>query len=322
MNNPETLATFTSLLLFANNPSARHIELKGCDYPHQATIQALAMKLNLQCFRDVSSATVYLRKYSNEETIAGLGQQLISPLGESSNPVSIRFEDRSNQPNRTNEAHASFTAHVPGSDQDFGENHNFDLSSDDLHVNECNHGAFAEKSPLRGTEYRPLLSPTAPPSRPPPRYRLSSDNNSSLSLPSLVESHSWRESFPTLSRTLKVIGACWRCKILRKKVPRPLHSRLYLVDIRSATQISLAKHVREPRTNLGGKTSVASEEISSTILHAFVYALRSSRWGVDRLGRAVLPLIQTMKPAREHRFTYRMPLTALSRSSIPLTIPT
>ncbi|KAI0435633.1 hypothetical protein F4803DRAFT_557798 [Xylaria telfairii] len=210
MNNPETLATFTSLLLFANNPSVQHIELKACNYSHQATIQALAMKLNLHCFPNASSATVYLRKYSHEETIVGLGQQISSPLGESSDPLSIRFEGPGNQPSQTNEAQASFAAHVLNSDQDLGEIRNFDLSGHDPHVNECNHGAFTKESLLRGSEYGPLLSPAAPPSRPPPRYRLSSDRNSSLSLPNLVESHSWRESFPTLSRTLKVIGACWR----------------------------------------------------------------------------------------------------------------
>ncbi|KAI0452932.1 hypothetical protein F5B21DRAFT_481595 [Xylaria acuta] len=222
MNNPETLATFTSLVLFANSPSAQRIELKACDYSHQATIQALAVKLNLHCFLDVSSATVHLRKYSHEETIAGLGQPISSTFGEPSDPASARFEglmcrNTTSRPSQTNETHDSFATHVAGSDQDLGKNHGFNIPSYYPHLNDGNHSEFTKESHLKETDYMSLLSPAVPPSLPPPRYGLSSDHDSSLSIPTSVESHSWRESFPVLSRTLKVLGACWRCKILRKK---------------------------------------------------------------------------------------------------------
>ncbi|KAI1754844.1 hypothetical protein F4782DRAFT_463289 [Xylaria castorea] len=211
MNNPETLATFTSLALFANNPSVQHIELKACDYSHQATIQALAMKLNLHCVPDVSSATVYLRKYSHEETVTGLGQQISYIFDESSDPVTTRFEDlmRDNtngQPSQTNKAHDSLATRVPSPDHDLGKNHSYNFSSHNTHLDRDNHSTFTKNSHLRKTECVPR-----------PHYGLSSDHGSNPSIQTSVESHSWQNSFPALSRTLNVIGACWRCKILRKK---------------------------------------------------------------------------------------------------------
>ncbi|KAJ8130176.1 hypothetical protein O1611_g3451 [Lasiodiplodia mahajangana] len=269
MNDPETLAMFTSLVLFANNPSAQRIELKACDYSHQATIQALAMKLNLHCSLGVSSTTVYLRKYSHEETIVGLGRQISSTFGVSPDPV------------QTNEAHNSFATHIPSSVRD---NHDLDSIIRNGNLNDGNSRAFTKDSIFGGTEYTPLLPPAVPPPLPPPHYGLSSDHDSILSMPTSLESHSWRESFPVISRTLKAIGACWRCKILRKKVRRLLQSYLHPVDERSVTQMNLAKHVHEPRTNLGGKTLAASEEVSSLIVRMSAYALRSFK-GVGKLNR-------------------------------------
>ncbi|KAI1132364.1 hypothetical protein F5Y10DRAFT_219886 [Nemania abortiva] len=222
MNDPDTLATFTSLVLFANNPSAQRIELKACDYSHQATIQALAMKLNLHYSPGVSSTTVYLRKYSHEETIAGLGRQISSTFGVSSNTVSTQLGslmcgNTDSQSSPTSELRDSFAAHAPSSGHDLGKNHSLDFSSHNAHISDSNHSALTKELHLGVTEYAPLLSPVVPTPIPPPRYGLSSDHDSILSMPTSVESHSWRESFPALSRTLKAIGACWRCKILRKK---------------------------------------------------------------------------------------------------------
>ncbi|KAI1496193.1 hypothetical protein F5X99DRAFT_84001 [Biscogniauxia marginata] len=56
--------------------------------------------------------------------------------------------------------------------------------------------------------------------RAPPKnslYTLRSDHGSTQSVSSSIASRAWRESWGGLSRTLKMIGACWRCKILRKK---------------------------------------------------------------------------------------------------------
>ncbi|KAI0109046.1 hypothetical protein GGR51DRAFT_514136 [Nemania sp. FL0031] len=222
MNDPETLATFTSLVLFANNPSAHRIELQACDYSHQATIQALAMKLNLHCSPGISTKTVYLRKYSHEETIAGLGRQINSTFGVSSDPVSTRFEslmygNTNSQLSQTNETYNSFVTHAPASIQELGKNQGLDSMSYNASLSDGISGAFTKDSLLGGIEYTPLLSPTIPPPLPPPRHRPSSDHDSILSIPTSVESHSRRELFPALSRTLKAIGACWRCKILRKR---------------------------------------------------------------------------------------------------------
>ncbi|KAI0469196.1 hypothetical protein F4859DRAFT_505513 [Xylaria cf. heliscus] len=213
----DTLATFTSLVLFANNPSVQHMELKACDSSRRATIQALAMKLNLHCILQVSSATVYLRKYSHEETISGLGQHIRRTFGESSDPVSTRFEDpmrgnTSDQSIQPSEACIPLTTHAPGSGQDLERHHSFHFSSHSDHPNGGNHGAFTKEPHLRGTEHVPFLSSSVP-----LQHGVNSRHDSCLSIPNSVESQSWRESFPTLSRTFKVIGACWRCKILRKK---------------------------------------------------------------------------------------------------------
>ncbi|RYC57136.1 hypothetical protein CHU98_g9070 [Xylaria longipes] len=176
MNDPETLATFTSLVLFANNPSARCIELKACDYSHQATIQALAMKLNLHFSPGVSSTTVYLRKYSHQEAIVGLGQQISSTFGMSSDPVSTRFEgltggNTTSQPPQTYEDHDSSATHVPSSNQDLGMNHGLNFPSHNIHLDDGNHGTFTKESDLRVKEYVPLLSPDVPPSLPPLRWQ-------------------------------------------------------------------------------------------------------------------------------------------------------
>ncbi|KAI0555638.1 hypothetical protein F4679DRAFT_519291 [Xylaria curta] len=219
LNNPETLATFTSLVLFANNPSAQHIELKACDHLQQATIQALAVKLNLHCVPDTSSATVYLRKYSHEETVAGLGQQISSTLDD---PVRTPFEtpmrgNTTGQLSQTNKAHDSFATSAPSPGRGLGKSYSCNFLSNTAHLDHDKDGAFTKNPHWRKTDCVSLLSPTAIPSLLRPRCTLSSDHGSNLSIHTSVESHSWQDSFPALSRTLKVIGACWRCKILRKK---------------------------------------------------------------------------------------------------------
>ncbi|KAI0860218.1 hypothetical protein F4860DRAFT_223880 [Xylaria cubensis] len=219
LDNPETLATFTSLVLFANNPSTQHIELKACDYSQQATIQALAAKLNLHCVPDTSSATVCLRKYSHEETVSGLGQQISGILD---NPAIIPCQsltrgNTAGQPSQTREAHDSFAASAPSPGKGLGKSYSCNFLSNTAHLDHDKNGTFTKNSHLRKTECVSLLSPTAIPSLRRPRCRLSSDHGSNLSMQTSVESYSWQDPFPALSRTLKVIGACWRCKILRKK---------------------------------------------------------------------------------------------------------
>ncbi|KAJ8119169.1 hypothetical protein ONZ43_g3838 [Nemania bipapillata] len=173
MNDPETLATFTSLVLFANNPSAQRIELKACDYSHQTTIQALAMKLNLHYFLDVPSATIHLRKYSHEETVAGLGQQISSAFGDSSDPPSkYRFHGyTAGQPSQTNRSHGLFAMQVPGSSQDLRNDCNLHSSSHDAYVNDCNFAPFTKESHLMRPEHVPLPSPAVPPPLSPPRWQ-------------------------------------------------------------------------------------------------------------------------------------------------------
>ncbi|KAI1745240.1 hypothetical protein F4680DRAFT_455561 [Xylaria scruposa] len=219
LDNPETLAAFTSLVLFANNPSTQHIELKACDYSQQAIIQALAAKLNIHCAPDTSSGIVCLRKYSHEETVSGLGQQISSILDD---PTTISFQSptrgyTADQLGQTREAHDSFATSAPGPDKGLGKSYSCNFLSHAAHLDQDKNSTLTKKSHLRRTECVALQSPTALPSLLRPRCRPSSDHGSNLSIPTSVESHSWQDSFPALSRTLKVIGACWRCKILRKK---------------------------------------------------------------------------------------------------------
>ncbi|TRX92277.1 hypothetical protein FHL15_006892 [Xylaria flabelliformis] len=207
----DTITTFTSLVLFANNPSTQYIELKACDYSQQATIQALAAKLNLHCVPDTSSAIVCLRKYSHEETVSGLGQQISGILD---NPATIPCQSltrgNTGQLGQTREAHDSFATSAPSPGQGLGKSCSCNFLGNTAHLNHDKNGPFTKNSHLRKTDRVSFLSPTAIPSLPRPRCKLSSDHGSNLSVQTSVEPHSWQDSFPALSRTLKVIGACWR----------------------------------------------------------------------------------------------------------------
>ncbi|XXH02439.1 hypothetical protein Hte_008814 [Hypoxylon texense] len=76
MNNPAVLGDYGSLLLFANNPFADHLELEDCDSSKQVTIQSLAAKLDLQYFFDAPLGVIRLRKKTYR---AGFGQHSEQP---------------------------------------------------------------------------------------------------------------------------------------------------------------------------------------------------------------------------------------------------
>ncbi|KAI0150039.1 hypothetical protein F4776DRAFT_189584 [Hypoxylon sp. NC0597] len=204
MNNPTVLNDYASLLLFANNPSAHHLELEDCDSSKQTTIQALAVKLDLQYSYDASVRTIRLQKESyrkeygqpqhQSNKIRGpaipFAYQISSSSQWKSNHVAERQDD-----NCTNSKKPSPFFHD-------GSVMEFDTAS-----NELDPGNLETWGDIG---YFTLATPQC--------QGLSDDDQESSQISSRpTPSIRRRSSWLGLSRTLKEVGACWRCKILRKK---------------------------------------------------------------------------------------------------------
>ncbi|KAI1079054.1 hypothetical protein F5B20DRAFT_545987 [Whalleya microplaca] len=219
MNDPSVLGLFASLLLFSNNPSDNYLKFDHCDSSKQTTIRALATKLNLQYSYDASCQTVKLRKKSDEVFTEDSQQSVGIQLQE------LPYDNRASllsipQTNKTNISKIKFTSPhtindpvtISHMDPDrlprgtpnriLGDLETWEEAWED-HGDATPHDEFLtdDEHDLRQT---PMHSVT-----------------------SLVCRDSWKG----LSRTLKEVGACWRCKILRKKCdpekpckacPRPL----------------------------------------------------------------------------------------------------
>ncbi|KAI1631387.1 hypothetical protein F4809DRAFT_632552 [Biscogniauxia mediterranea] len=210
MNDPDTLAIFTSLVLFTNNPSTQHIEFEGCDRSKQTTLKTLAIKLSLQYSYDASHRTVQLGKVSAQENFLSQVQQPLrcddkftfdqSELHNSNNVQENVPKYPQDPPNSQFATGFSF-------DEFNLASFNQEMSSDEIGV-----------ATLRGSNAyaietsRNLQTPASH-----HLYNLYSDQGSTQSVTSSIASRALRGPWNGLSRTLKVIGACWRCKILRKK---------------------------------------------------------------------------------------------------------
>ncbi|KAI2605530.1 hypothetical protein GGR54DRAFT_633490 [Hypoxylon sp. NC1633] len=258
MNDPNVLNDYASLLLFANNPSTHHFDLLHCDSSKQAIIQALAAKLDLQYSYDSSVGTIRLQKESYEQ---GLGQTPQNPRTGQGWPQSFRHEvplplpPPKWKPGQLMEnPHGTFS--TVGDRSPFSQ---AGVAMDiDTNPSEVNLGNLD----LWGEDVNYSLAT--------PHYQgLSEDepdmNQISSQLPiSLPRRSSW----VALSRTLKEVGACWRCKILRKKCDpnQPCKacpssgtssSRWQTIGCKRGTLLDHMPHISLcPRANAPGLTNV------------------------------------------------------------------
>lgn len=203
MNDPIVLNEYGFVFLFVNNPSIHHLNLANYDSSKQAIIRSLAAKFNLQYAYDVSLGVIQLRKESYDEFLGQREQQpkttprLISPIspqGSTFAPqgkLNYAAQSQHNGVSNTNRQSHFFNGGLSididntSSEFNFG---NFDVWGDagDCSLNTALDQAFSEDEQDQGSSH-------------------------------LVPTEQRQGTWMGLSRTLKEVGACWRCKILRKK---------------------------------------------------------------------------------------------------------
>ncbi|KAI1135999.1 hypothetical protein F5Y05DRAFT_121317 [Hypoxylon sp. FL0543] len=205
MNDPTVLNDYASLLLFANNPSARHLDLRNCDSSRQATIQALAAKLDLQYSCDASIGAIRLHKegYKND---FGQPEQQLTNIQRSATPFGYQIPSPSLQWKPRNVAERQY-------DNGLSENRlppflndgaamDIDTASSEIDSRNLDSWGDIGDYSLATLQCQSL----------------SDDDQDSSQISSRPPPYSRRQSsWLGLSRTLKEVGACWRCKILRKK---------------------------------------------------------------------------------------------------------
>ncbi|KAI1771162.1 hypothetical protein F4818DRAFT_214457 [Hypoxylon cercidicola] len=198
MNDPAVLENYASLLLFTNNPSAYHLDLEDCDSSKQATIQSLAAKLDLQYSFDALLGVIRLRKKTYEPSSTQHSEQprtshgpIMAFKGQMSSP-----SPRSKSKYRTEARRSELSTATVPSPPSLHDGVAMDLdSSSDLN--------FGNFNPQGGLDSYYTASP---------HYQaLSEDEDLRLA----ASSSPWRNSWA--ARTLKEVGACWRCRILRKR---------------------------------------------------------------------------------------------------------
>ncbi|KAI1383864.1 uncharacterized protein F4822DRAFT_53714 [Hypoxylon trugodes] len=206
MNDPAVLNEYTSLLLFANNPSAQNLDLESCSLSRQATVQALAAKFDLQYSHDTSLGTIQLRKktYGNNSQQHEQQLRLAQKPVASSEPLlplpppqfprwnsqQKQHDELSNGNNLSPFLHGDVPAMNMGMIPD-----EIDFGNFESWIDAGNYSLATPPYPGPSEDEQELC-----------RTRLQS-------APILPRRNSWTG----LSRTLKEVGACWRCKILRKK---------------------------------------------------------------------------------------------------------
>ncbi|OTA97082.1 hypothetical protein M434DRAFT_392252 [Hypoxylon sp. CO27-5] len=204
MNDPTVLNDYASLLLFANNPSAHYLDLEDCGSSKQATIQALAVKLDLQYSYDASFRTIRLQKESYKK-VFGQPEQQSNKIQGPATPFGYQISS-SSQWESNHVADKQYDNHInsnePSSLLHGGSVMDFDTASNDLDPG--NLDTWGDVG------YFTLATPRCPG---PSDDDQESSQISSRPPPSLRRRSSWLR----LSRTLKEVGACWRCKILRKR---------------------------------------------------------------------------------------------------------
>ncbi|KAI1413169.1 hypothetical protein F5Y13DRAFT_198908 [Hypoxylon sp. FL1857] len=205
MNDPTVLNDYASLLLFANNPSAHHLDLEGCDSSKQATIRALAVKLDLQYSYDASTSTIRLQKESYRKDF-GQPEPHLSKIQRPAPPFGYQISSPSAQWKSSHVAESQcdnyLNANRPSPFLHADAVMDFDTASSEL--NSGNPDTWGEIG------YFSLATP---------QYQgLSDDDQDSSQISSRPPVPiRRRSSWLGLSRALKEVGACWRCKILRKK---------------------------------------------------------------------------------------------------------
>ncbi|KAH9995010.1 hypothetical protein F4779DRAFT_631719 [Xylariaceae sp. FL0662B] len=265
MNDPSVLGIFASLLLFANNPSDHYLSFDDCDSSKQTTIQALAAKLNLQYAYDASCRVVRLRKEIEGESFGEHPQQ---PVGTQMQDIyydsqiaSMPTQQRSRNFSRDmfSDPHGSKELiSMSHTDPDWLSRGIPNMRStvsripEDLEAWGEAWAGHGDATPQEGI----LVEIDT--------QVMKDERDLGQIATRSVTPSALRDSWVGLSRTLKEVGACWRCRILRKKCdpeqpckacPRPLNwSRWRNIGCKRGT---LLDHV--PRISLCPKADVSPE---------------------------------------------------------------
>ncbi|KAI1091580.1 hypothetical protein F5B19DRAFT_493315 [Rostrohypoxylon terebratum] len=202
MNDPIVLNEYGVVFLFVNNPSIHHLNLAGYDSSKQAIVRSLAAKFNLQYTYDTSLGVIQLRKDSYDEFLGQREQQLktTSRLIPTSPPIStLGPQWKSNSATQsqhkgdvnTNRQSYFFNGGVSMDIGNTSSEFNFGNSDSWGDAVDCSPGPALDQAFSDDEQ----------------------DQGSSQPAPTQPRRGTWIG----LSRTLKEVGACWRCKILRKK---------------------------------------------------------------------------------------------------------
>ncbi|KAI0837107.1 hypothetical protein F5Y06DRAFT_92103 [Hypoxylon sp. FL0890] len=205
MNDPTVLNDYASLLLFANNPSAHHLDLEICDSSRHATVQALAAKLDLQYSYDVSSGLIRLQKEGYQEDF-GQSEQQPRKTQVSATPFGYQIPSPSLQWKSSGVVERQYENCLSGNRlPPFPHGDavmDVDTASSELNSGNLDYWGDIGDYSLATPQYQGLSD--------------DDQDSSQISLrqpPPLRGQSSWLR----LSRTLKEVGACWRCRILRKR---------------------------------------------------------------------------------------------------------
>ncbi|OTB03013.1 hypothetical protein M426DRAFT_189027 [Hypoxylon sp. CI-4A] len=203
MNDPAVLSDYMSLFLFTNNPSVHHLDLEDCDSSRQVIIQALAAKLNLQYSHERSRGIIQLRKASYENTVGHNEEQ--QPRAIPRSDISFGFQVSSPSPQRKLGQITEQRGHFSSLDKVTSFSHNnssMDIDIASYGVNSDNFDSWEDGNYSIATPQDPGLS---------------EDEQDSSQAKGIPITSTPRRGWLGFSQTLKEVGACWRCKILRKK---------------------------------------------------------------------------------------------------------
>ncbi|KAI1209263.1 uncharacterized protein F4807DRAFT_102051 [Annulohypoxylon truncatum] len=203
MNDPTVLSEYGSLFLFVNNPSVHHLDLENYDSSKQAIIRALAAKFSLQYSYDASLGVIQLRKESYAEGLSQHEQQpkttprLIPPISTEGSTSCPQWKP-SHADRRQNDDLPCVDGTFPLFNSDVAMD--VDTTSSEFNFGKLDSWGEAREYSLTTPQYQTLSEDEQ-------------DQASSRPAPTQQPRSPW----VGLSRTLKEVGACWRCKILRKK---------------------------------------------------------------------------------------------------------
>ncbi|KAI2469790.1 hypothetical protein F4781DRAFT_421724 [Annulohypoxylon bovei var. microspora] len=206
MNDPTVLSDYGSLLLFVNNPSVHHLDLENCDSSKQTTLRALAAKFDLQYSYDASLGAIQLRKESYGNDFSQHEQEP-KPPPKLTSLISSRVSTSSPQwkPSQVDKRQHGNSSNLNRLSPFIHNDAAMDIDTTSSELNFGNFNSWGEAG-----DY----------SQATPQYQALSEDEQDLSQVSssqLAPSQPTRSTWVGLSRTLKEVGACWRCKILRKK---------------------------------------------------------------------------------------------------------